>query len=206
MDLLEILTQARDQKFLGPLPLEAHLANGQGFVAVTRPLLGSEQPHPLIVDLGSGGGVPSCVLIEEFSSARFALVERSTRRAAFLEAMAIQLGAEGRVSVVVQEAEDAARVPELEGMAAVVTARSFAAPAVTAECAARFLRVGGALVVSEPPDDVQRWDAAGLAPLGLVIGERVHRHGATFQILHQVGVPDERYPRRAGVPRKRPLW
>ena len=43
----------------------------------------------------------------------------------------------------------------------VVTARSFAGPAVTAEIAAGFVAVGGVLVVSEPPDPDCRTLARG---------------------------------------------
>ena len=48
-------------------------------------------------------------------------------------------------------------------------ARSFGPPAVTAECAIGFLRPGGEILVSEPPEpDPDRWPADGLAGLGLV--------------------------------------
>ena len=48
-------------------------------------------------------------------------------------------------------AEDWAHEPELRETFDLVTARSFARPAVTAEIACGFLKVGGLLVVSEPP-------------------------------------------------------
>jgi hypothetical protein len=56
----------------------------------------------------------------------------------------------------------------------VVTARSFAAPAITARWAGALLRSGGVLIVSEPPlgdlaiSDPARWPAAMLATHGLV--------------------------------------
>ena len=49
-------------------------------------------------------------------------------------------------------AEAAGHDPLLRGQFDLVTARSFGRPAVTAECAAPFLRREGLLVVSEPPD------------------------------------------------------
>src|SRR5690606_21759798 len=91
------------------------------------------------------------------------------------------------------------------GRAEAVIARSFGPPAATAECAAPLLRGGGLLVVSEPPDDVDRWPAAGLAALGLVVGPRV-AEDATVQVLVQQEVCPDRFPRRVGLPAKRPLF
>jgi hypothetical protein len=78
-----------------------------------------------------------------------------------------------------------------------VVARLFAAPAVTAEIGAAFVAVGGVLVVSEPPGGRgERWDTDVLGELGFAAAR--HERIAGF-------VP-ERYPRRTGVPGKRPLW
>ena len=50
-----------------------------------------------------------------------------------------------------------------------VFSRSFAAPSVTAECAAAFLCPGGALVVSEPPEPVEgRWPTEHVQSLRLI--------------------------------------
>jgi hypothetical protein len=206
-DLRSILGEARRQKFLGPQAIEDQLANGRGFARVVAPLLDRAGVEPLVVDLGSGGGVPSSVMIAELPAARFVLVERGARRAEFLIWMAQALEASERVEVVCAEAEDAARRDGLEASAAVVTARSFAAASVTAECACRFLSLGASLVVSEPPDDPgDRWDRPALDELGLELRERMQQSGSTFQRLELMRSPGERYPRRAGVPRKRPLW
>ena len=64
-----------------------------------------------------------------------------------------------------------------------VVARGFGPPAVTAECAAGFLRLDGRLAVSEPPspdeDDGRpsigagRWEDAPVSDLGLTVADRV---------------------------------
>jgi 16S rRNA (guanine527-N7)-methyltransferase len=159
-----------------------------------------------IVDLGSGGGVPAFVILSELPDLVAVLVERGTRRAEFLEDASRDLGLGARVDVVCAEAEDAARFPDLEASAIAVTARSFAPPAVTAECATRFLRPQGLVLVSEPPDAPDRWDAVAMQPLGLVVGARDTGDGTTIQTLVRAGTPHPSYPRRAGTPRKRPLW
>ena len=115
----------------------------------------------------------------------------------------------GRVQVVTARAEDAARNPAFRSGYDLVTARSFAAPAITAECAVGFLTVGGRLVVSEPREGSDdRWNEPGLAALGFdPAGPVVTRgSGATIATLTLLSPPPDRYPRRAGIPTKRPLW
>jgi 16S rRNA (guanine527-N7)-methyltransferase len=109
--------------------------------------------------------------------------------------------------VVNARAEEAARWPELDGVFDLVTARSFGAPSVTAECAVRFLKVGGALVVSEPPDDAElgRWSPSGLGELGLKDLGRT-RKGSAFRVLVKERATALKYPRESGVPKKKPLF
>ena len=97
-------------------------------------------------------------------------------------------------------------VSETAVTGAIVVARSFGAPAVLAECVAPLLAVGGLLVVSEPPGgDGSRWPAGGLAEVGLAALDAVPGPPALFRAAQTVPCPD-RYPRRVGIPAKRPLW
>jgi 16S rRNA (guanine527-N7)-methyltransferase len=90
-----------------------------------------------------------------------------------------------------------------------VTARSFGRPAVVAECAAPLLKPGGWLVVSEPPaadrPETPRWPAVALGQFGLVPEEQA-REGFEYQVLRQHEACPDRFPRRTGVPAKRPLF
>ncbi|MHB8328638.1 MAG: RsmG family class I SAM-dependent methyltransferase [Acidimicrobiales bacterium] len=187
------------------------------------------------LDLGSGGGLPGLVLAHHWAQCASVLLDSNERRVDALRQCVRQCGWEERVRVVHARAEVAARDPELRGALDVVVARSFGPPAVAAECAAPFLRVGGLLVVSEPPglsvtpgrsisqslsvssdppkqekedgrgQKPERWPveplrALGLEPLGPWRGE------FGYQVLAQVEPCPERYPRREGVPAKRPLY
>src|SRR5207245_763488 len=117
-----------------------------------------------------------------------------------------RLGLADRVTVRSARAEDAGRDPGLRGQIDLVVARGFGPPAVTAECAAPLLRVGGVTVVSEPPGSTGgRWDTAGLEELGLTL-EATFVGPPAFVRLRQRAVCPERYPRRSGIPRKRSLW
>ena len=110
------------------------------------------------------------------------------------------------MTVVRARAEEAGREPALRGTFALVTARSFGPPPVTAECAAPFLAPDGRLVVSEPPDGADRWPAEGAAILGMELLRRTTTAAGRYQVLHQLGPVDDRFPRRTGLPGKRPLF
>jgi 16S rRNA (guanine527-N7)-methyltransferase len=152
--------------------------------------------------------VPGLVLAAEvWPAARFTLLDASQRRCTYLELCVADLALTGRVTVVWGRAEDAGRDDALRGAADVVVARSFGPPAATAECAAPLLRTGGRLVVSEPPGSTgERWDPAGLDLLGLVVEATTVVERATFSVLRQASPCPATYPRRPGVPTRRPLF
>ncbi len=118
-----------------------------------------------------------------------------------------RLGLADRVLVATGRAEDLARRPDLRTGFDVVTARAFGPPAVTAECSAGFVRVGGVVLVSEPPDAPERrWPADGLRQLGFRSAGVVGEAGMGVRVLKAVAPCPDRYPRRVGVPAKRPLF
>jgi 16S rRNA (guanine527-N7)-methyltransferase len=144
------------------------------------------------------------VLALLWSDSTWILLDGTLRRTQLLETAVADLDLAGRVEIVFARAEDFGRTAA-RGTFDLVTARSFGPPAVTAECAAPFLRVGGHLLVSEPPDGTAgRWVGAPLDQLGL------EDEGAAgtpaMRCLRQVVPCPDRYPRRPGIPSKRPLW
>lgn len=150
--------------------------------------------------------MPGLVLAQRWVSTEFVLIDSERRRVTFLEGAVAELGWTNRVTVIHARAEDAARDNELRGSFDYVSARSFGPPAATAECGAPFLLVGGLLVVSDPPTGAgDRWPAAGLNELGLrIVGDsNGHAHATVF--CQDVPCP-ARFPRRPGVPMKRPLF
>lgn len=155
-----------------------------------------------VIDLGSGGGVPALVLALVWSQTEFTLLDSMVKRCVFLREVAANPAFGGRLKVVEGRAESAARESGHRGTYDLVTARSFGGPAVTAECAAGFLRVQGRLIVSEPPEGSGRWTGPGLEALGLQFEASVDG----VAIMRQVRRCDDRYPRRPGIPAKRPLF
>jgi 16S rRNA (guanine527-N7)-methyltransferase len=203
--LISVLERGRSLGFLGPGPLRAQVAHARGF-AVGHGIA----PPVRFLDLGSGGGLPGLVLAQHWSSSEAVLLDAAERRCAFLVESVQRLGLEDRVRIVRARAENAARQPDLRGSFDVVVARGFGPPGVTAECGAPFLGVGGRLLVSEPPDgnDAQgtgRWPENGLGRLGLAVDRSWNEpfHYRSFVLQRQC--PEE-FPRRVGIPMKRPLF
>jgi 16S rRNA (guanine527-N7)-methyltransferase len=197
------LEQARDLGMLGPSPVEAHLLHAEAMASVVD--RGFRGPF---LDLGSGAGVPGLVLLGVSAEARGTLLDARWRRCSFLEIALQELGLGGRGSVACGRAEALARDQGFRGQFDLVVARGFGAPATTAECAVGFLRTGGRIVVSEPPGepDRQRWPPDGLEQLGLLGPETRGGDAGRFVVLTARGRAAERWPRRVGVPGRRPLW
>ncbi len=205
--LAEILARAAAYGWLGPGPVDAHVEHALAIAAAIR-RLGGPGRGP-IVDLGSGGGVPALVVAVALSPRPVTLLEGAARRAAFLRTASAELAGRAVLDVAEGRAEELAREPGREAHYGVVTARSFGRPAVTAECGARLLAAAGLLVVSEPPgasEPADRWDTAGLARLGLGPAATSVERGVRLAVMPKVGPTDPRFPRRVGVPAKRPLW
>jgi len=197
--LHETLSEARDLGFLGPGPIDEHVRRALDLAVAT------DEAPARALDLGSGGGVPGLPLMLLWPLSRWVLLEAGRRRAAFLKEALAALDLVDRAEVVPERAETAAR-SQLRGTFDLVVARGFAGPAVTAECGSAFLRPGGRMIVAEPPGGApSRWDPAGLGELGMVIGTAFHSPTASQVLLQEHACPD-RYPRRVGVPAKRPLW
>lgn len=162
-----------------------------------------------IADLGSGGGFPGLVLAAAVPAANVALVEANRRKCAFLERATAEMGL-ANVEVVPQRAEAwKAGI----GTRDLATARAVAPLAVLVEYAAPLLAAGGALVAWKGRrDDAE--EAAGVAAAaqtGLELAEVLPVQpwdGAEHLHLHlyvKVASTPQRFPRRPGTARKRPL-
>ncbi len=211
--LHELLAEARALGFLGPGPLDPQIRHAQGFAAIARRLSPYRAGHAAgrLVDLGSGGGLPGLVVAADWPEITVVLLEANGRRSAFLRRAVERLGLEERVSVLEERAEVAGREPGSRAGFDGALARSFGRPAVLAECAAPLLKVAGWLLVSEPPspDDedgrTTRWPPEPLRQLGLEPADVIHE-GFEYRILRQRELCPDRFPRRNGVPAKKPLF
>ena len=195
--LRQALERARRLGVLGPTPIDEHLGHAEHFLRALPPDAGT------LLDLGSGAGLPGLVIAERRPDLTVALLDAQERRVALLEQAITAMGCEGRVRVLHGRAEDLAHEEALRGTFDTVTARLFGPPAVVAECGAPFLAHQGRLLVSEPPGPEDRWPSEGLDRLGLV-----HDPASTplLTVVRSVRPCPHEFPRRVGVPTKRPLF
>ena len=163
----------------------------------------------LVADLGSGAGFPGLALAAALPDAKFVLIESQRRKCAFLEAA---VTAAGLRNVQIENTR-----AELwrggMGSAQIVTARAVAARPVVLEYAAPLLQLGGSLIDwrgrIEPGEAAASRAAA--AQLGLELVEELNAApwpAARDHMLarfEKVAATPERFPRREGIARKRPL-
>lgn len=147
--LVAVLEEARRLGFLGSRPIPEVIAHARGFVRALDDL-GTINS---VLDLGSGGGVPGLVIAHDRPTTSVTLLDRRAKRTDFLERVVRRLGWQHRVSVV---CEDVATFGPAHSFDAVV-ARGFGPPEFTLSTAARLVRRGSPIVISEPPDQ-DRWD------------------------------------------------
>ena len=162
-----------------------------------------------IADVGSGAGLPGAVLAVALPGARVSLVESERRKCEFAATMV------SRARVTNAHAVWARAEEWSDGLGAqdVVTARALAPAPVVLEYAAPLLRPGGVLVDWRGRRDAQEEQTAAAAAtqLGLELVEirRVKPYEAArehhLHVYAKVGETPPRFPRRAGVARKRPL-
>jgi 16S rRNA G527 N7-methylase RsmG len=178
--LLAALTSARTLGLLGPATIERHVQHGRAFVAAIERHEG--MAAPVVVDLGSGGGVPGLVVAAALPAADVHLAERRSTRADFLRRVAPSISAHITVhGLDVFEGSDDRLLPRAD----VVTARGFGPPWLTAEAAVRCLRPHGVLlasVVAVPDEGDDPWraaDAFGLVRLAVADGVAVWRWDGT---------------------------
>jgi 16S rRNA (guanine527-N7)-methyltransferase len=194
------LEDARSRHLLGSGTAKEHLAHSAAFAAAVG-------ARPEVQEPGRGGaGLPGVPLLVQWPETTALLVDGSERRSTLLAQALIDLGLDGRAVAVAARAEELARTDEREAYELVV-ARAFGSAPVLAECAAGLIEVGGRLVVSEAPESRgERWQRAPLDRLGLEFVGVEQQDGRGFAVLLKTASLDSRYPRRVGIPSKRPLW
>ena len=166
--------------------------------------LAADVAGPLI-DVGSGNGVPGIPLALA-TGVRVTLLEPIKKRAAFLAGALAQLGLEGEA--IAGRAEEVARDPAFRERFGTATARAVSSAPAVAELTVPFLAVGGRALLQrgslEPPERNAVTDAA-LVLGALLVEERALDGERRVIVLEKRAPTNVRFPRKNGVPAKRPL-
>jgi 16S rRNA (guanine527-N7)-methyltransferase len=158
-----------------------------------------------LIDVGAGGGMPGLPLKIARPDIELTLLEADRRKAAFLVHAAAQLELDG-VGVVTERAEIAARGPLREAFD-VAVCRALAAMPVLAELCLPFVRVGGRLLAMKAgvEDAADAIAALGGGPATTAPARTAARDRGVIVVVPKVAATPDEYPRRPGMPNKRPL-
>jgi 16S rRNA (guanine527-N7)-methyltransferase len=162
-----------------------------------------------VADIGPGAGFPGLALAVALPQAQFRLVESQRRKCEFIE-RTLDAARIANAFVVCARAEQWS-----EGLSRndAVLARALAPQPVVLEYAAPLLRLGGALFDWRGRGEPIEEQAAARAAAELGLELREIRHVEPFaaardrhlHVWQKTADTPERFPRRAGIARKRPL-
>jgi 16S rRNA (guanine527-N7)-methyltransferase len=165
-----------------------------------------------LIDVGTGAGFPGLPLKIARPELQVTLVEATAKKAEWVRRTAAALDLTG-VDVLAARAEDLGRQPAYRGRYDAAVARALAPMAVVLELCLPFLRVGGYLIAQKTNVGVQNELPAAARALHVLGGEIRETHSVSLPQLpnRQLVVVEQRhlvpaeYPRRPGIPNKRPL-
>jgi len=164
------------------------------------------------VDIGSGAGFPGIPIAIVRPESTWLLLESMQKRAAFLTQVKNELHL-NNVSVLNSRAETAGRDPQRREKYQVVTARAVTTLAVLAEYALPLLDMGGRFIAMKGPAVEEELGQAQKAME--ILGGEVEKlvraplpfsgEERSFVVIRKRLPTPDKYPRREGMPEKRPL-
>lgn len=164
-----------------------------------------------VLDIGSGAGLPGIPLQIAFPDASVTMLESLTKRCIFLQQVVDTLRL-ANAAVLDGRAEYFGRDTAYRERFDLVVARAVAPMPVLLEYALPFLRVGGHLAATKGSATLRELDESAAA-LRELNGEHIQTlafepPGGMAQsviIVRKTAPISDRYPRRAGLPSKKPL-
>jgi 16S rRNA (guanine527-N7)-methyltransferase len=161
-----------------------------------------------VVDVGSGGGLPGLPLKIARPDLSVTLIEANQNKAAFLVQACAKLGLD--VEVLARRAEDLGHEPRLRESFDLAVARALAPAPVLVELCLPLLRVGGRLLAQKTDKEEAAAAERAIKLLGgsldaIVSAPSTARRLGTVMIVSKVRTTPAAYPRRPGVPARKPL-
>ena len=184
-----------------------HFLDSLTCILVTGDLSGKS-----LVDVGFGAGFPGLPLKICFPSLRLTLIESIQKKTSFLQMVVQELGLRN-VTILSARAEDLGHSAEYREMYDWAVARAVAPLRILVEYLFPFTRIDGHILAQKGKNAAEELAQAknALSQLGGGQAELLpvelfgEDHRAFLVKVQKVAITPEQYPRRAGVPAKRPL-
>ena len=165
-----------------------------------------------LIDVGTGAGFPGVPLAVVRPEIDALLVEATARKADWVAQTVDRLGITG-VRVLAARAEDVAHDARLRGAFDVAVARAVAPLAVLCELCLPFVRAGGRFIAQKSARGAEVEVPAAAHALDVLGGRLVEVRpvdlpelpNRVIVVVEQLRPVPPTYPRRAGMPAKRPL-
>jgi 16S rRNA (guanine527-N7)-methyltransferase len=167
-----------------------------------------------VIDVGAGGGLPGVPLSIGAPKIHVSLLEAVEKKVRFLEYARLELGL-GNIEVLHDRAEDVGRKPEYSEVFDLATARALAPLPGVLEYCTPLVRPGGAILAMKGrlPEEELTQGVEASRELGIELREvqkvdfiaQLPQKERKLVIFDKVRATSDRFPRRAGFAKKRPL-
>lgn len=165
-----------------------------------------------VIDIGTGAGLPGVPLKITFLDIKLTLLEAAVKKTKFLEKVVDTLGLKG-VEIVAERAEAAAHDIKHRESYDIVLSRAVAALPALAELMLPFCNIGGICIVQKKGDiseEIKQAEKAISIMGGKLRGVKAVElkeldDNRWLVILDKIGLTPAKYPRRPGMPEKRPI-
>jgi 16S rRNA (guanine527-N7)-methyltransferase len=165
-----------------------------------------------LIDVGTGGGFPGLPLKIIYPNIRLTLLEATRKKTTFLEHLVDRLGLD-EVTIIHARAEELGQQPSHREQYRWALARAVAEMPTLVEYLLPLVQVGGAILAQKGQSSPAEVHGANEAIR--VLGGHVRRlvpvslHGLAetryLVVVDKIAATPKKYPRRPGMPEKRPL-
>ncbi|ACI18940.1 16S rRNA (guanine(527)-N(7))-methyltransferase RsmG [Dictyoglomus thermophilum] len=163
-----------------------------------------------IIDIGTGAGFPGIPIKIYDEKYKLTLLESQKKKILFLEEL-IKILELSDVEIVWDRAENLGKDPRYREQFDLALARGVAKPNIVLEYALPFVKTGGIFLGQATPNNLSEWENAQKV-VGILGGKTEEKIEINFDNItriflkiRKINNTPEKYPRRPGIPEKRPL-
>ena len=187
-----------------------HFLDSLTVVSVWRPSF--DNPTPKVIDIGAGAGVPGIPLKIVFPEIRLTLLDSTNKKTTFLNHVKQKLGFD-EIQVVNGRAEEVVHRSKYREQFDLTLARGVAPLATLVELTLPFCKIGGR-VVAHKKGDIEEEISKAKKAISVLEGRLVEVKPVDLPefpdrrclvVIEKIGATPAQYPRRSGMPVKKPI-